>query len=71
MEYTLVENAEALQTLLSAEQYLYATTYASDGKGSRTFSQWYHDVADSVELLRSRQDVARHTIAKRIGAVIS
>ena len=66
-----VQLVSALEQLERVEQYLYATTYASDGAGSRCYSQWYKDIEDAVSILRVRVQNCRVRIAKRINATLN
>ena len=58
----LVQLVSAFEQLQRAEQYLYGTTYASDGVGT---------IASAVEIMRSKELELRTDIAKRIGATIT
>ena len=70
-ESPLVARVKAFEQLQRAEQYLYGTTYASDGMGSMGWSHWFDDVASAVEIMRSKELELRMDIAKRIGATIT
>jgi hypothetical protein len=67
----LVQLVSAFEQLQRAEQYLYGTTYASDGMGTMSWAHWYDDVASAVEIMRSKELELRTDIAKRIGATIT
>lgn len=60
--------AAAVSLLDQSEAHLYASTYASDGGGSKTWSQWYEDVRDTVTILRNANREAREELARMIGA---
>lgn len=64
----IVRLSEAIALLDSAEAYMYQRTYNSDGAGSKTWSQWYHDVLCTVTILREANREAREELARLIGA---
>ena len=70
-ESPLVARVKAFEQLQRAEQYLYGTTYASDGHGTWSWSHWFDDMESAVEIMRSKELALRLDIAKRIGATIT
>ena len=66
----LVSRVEALEQVQRVERYLFAVTYATDGRGSRTWSQWYADIHDAVQKLKESELWLRYDIARRIGATL-
>lgn len=66
----LVKRVLAFEQVQRVEQYLFVTTYASDGAGSRCWSQWYADIQDAVEILRDVEHDLRRNIAHRLSAVL-
>jgi hypothetical protein len=67
----LVNRVQALEQVQRVENYLFATTYGSDGRGSRTWSQWYADIQDAVQLLRESERLLRHDVARALALNLS
>jgi hypothetical protein len=66
----LVKRAEALEQLQRVQQYLFGTTYG-DRPAHASWSQWYADIQDAVQELRTAEQLLRIDIAKRLGATIN
>ena len=67
----LVKLVSAFEQLQRVQQYLYASTYASDGMGSMSWAHWYDDIASAVDIVRDSEHALRAEIAKRIGATLN
>ena len=67
----LVARVQAFEMLQRAENYLYHTTYASNGAGCQGWSQWYVDTQEAVNIMRASELALRYDIAKRIGATLN
>jgi hypothetical protein len=67
----LVQLVEAFEQLQRVQQYLYASTYASDGMGSMSWAHWYDDIASAVEILRTSEHTLRYIIARTLGATLN